>query len=362
MAVRKPIVLVSGRKKELPSGDTLFGLNGFYSWLYGDGSDGDYTASSGTTTLTRDMYYANITPPNGSTAQIRTNGYRIFVSGTLDLTYAPANFITHSAVYGTASGSIGGGRTGTAGGAGKAGTSGNGTGSSAPTTPSASNGGNTGVSGGAGGGNVLGGQSGGTSATQTTPPSLSIKRAAVDLIRGATLIEGGLAGAGGGGGALNVTSAGTGTGGNGGAGGNGAGNVFIAARNVIVDTSTTAAGAISAVGGNGSNGVNGNGTGGNATSGGGGGKGGGGGWIYFLYENLTGTKTGFFLVSGGNGGNGGTGTGSGSAAGQGADGAAAGRVTKVDMSTATVTESAGTGGGARSGATGGAGETLQVSL
>ncbi|MAF43883.1 MAG: hypothetical protein CMI54_06955 [Parcubacteria group bacterium] len=47
---------------------------------FGDGSDGDITVS-GTLTLTRDMYYNNLTVPAGRV--IKTNGFQIFVKGTL---------------------------------------------------------------------------------------------------------------------------------------------------------------------------------------------------------------------------------------------------------------------------------------
>jgi hypothetical protein len=48
--------------------------------LFGNGSDGDVTISS-TTTLTRDMYYRNLTIAPGQ--MLDGGGYRIFVSGTL---------------------------------------------------------------------------------------------------------------------------------------------------------------------------------------------------------------------------------------------------------------------------------------
>lgn len=48
--------------------------------IFGDGSDGDVTISSDTT-LTRDMFYNNLTVDAGFT--LNTGGYRIFVKGTL---------------------------------------------------------------------------------------------------------------------------------------------------------------------------------------------------------------------------------------------------------------------------------------
>lgn len=48
--------------------------------LFGNGTDGNVTISSNTT-LTRDMYYNNLTINNGRT--LKTNGFKIFVKGTL---------------------------------------------------------------------------------------------------------------------------------------------------------------------------------------------------------------------------------------------------------------------------------------
>lgn len=48
--------------------------------FFGDGSDGAVTIS-GNTTLSRDMYYSTLTINGGIT--LNTNGYRVFVSGTL---------------------------------------------------------------------------------------------------------------------------------------------------------------------------------------------------------------------------------------------------------------------------------------
>jgi hypothetical protein len=63
----------------------------FFNMIFGDGSDGAVTISSGTTTLTRDYYYTNLTI-NG-TGKIAVNGWRVFCSGTLDLTAAGASAI-----------------------------------------------------------------------------------------------------------------------------------------------------------------------------------------------------------------------------------------------------------------------------
>jgi hypothetical protein len=51
------------------------------NYVFGDGSDGNVTISSGTTTLTRDMHYDNLTIDTGGV--INANGYKIFVKNTL---------------------------------------------------------------------------------------------------------------------------------------------------------------------------------------------------------------------------------------------------------------------------------------
>ncbi len=71
---------------------------------FGDGIDGVVAISAGTTTLARDMYYATLTM--SGTGKLNTNGFRVFVSGTLDISAAPA-----AAIY---SGSNGGSRNGAA--------------------------------------------------------------------------------------------------------------------------------------------------------------------------------------------------------------------------------------------------------
>lgn len=49
--------------------------------IFGEGIDGAVTVSSGTTYLTKDMYYTNLTINSGAT--LFTNGFRVFVNGTL---------------------------------------------------------------------------------------------------------------------------------------------------------------------------------------------------------------------------------------------------------------------------------------
>ena len=56
--------------------------------LYGDGSDGNVSLSSGTINLTRTMYYNSLTL--SGTAVLNTNGYKIYVKGTLSLSGSAA--------------------------------------------------------------------------------------------------------------------------------------------------------------------------------------------------------------------------------------------------------------------------------
>lgn len=75
---------------------------------YGDGSDGVVTET--TRSLTRDMYYTNLTVPNGVT--LSTANYRIFVSGTLTISgtgkidNSGASAVTATAGAATAAGTL----------------------------------------------------------------------------------------------------------------------------------------------------------------------------------------------------------------------------------------------------------------
>ena len=48
--------------------------------IFGEGTDGPVTIASGTISLTKDMYYTNLTVDSGAT--LFTNGFRVFVNGT----------------------------------------------------------------------------------------------------------------------------------------------------------------------------------------------------------------------------------------------------------------------------------------
>ncbi len=291
---------------------------GFAVVSFGDGSDGNVTISS-PTTLTRNMYYDNLTVNNTLT----TDGYKIYVKGTLSGT-GTINWGTpnngSNGTNGVSNTSGGGGAGGTSSGsgplktvAGAAGgggaTSGTATagGSSAPSavSPSIGSDGANGGTGGAGDG-TSGGT--GTGATATAP---SIKFGVShfglnelhDLVDGTlTLIKSSATSAGGGGGGAD-NDATAGAGGGGGAGASG-GIIWIVAKTVS-GTFT-----ISNTGGNGGNGGNaGGGTG--LAGGGGGGAGGPGGVNILLYG--TSTWSGSHTLTGGSGGSGGTGYGGGGA-------------------------------------------------
>ena len=345
------------------------------SWVfYGTGNDGNATVSSGTTVLTRDMYYNNLTM--SGTGKINTNGYKIFVANTLDLTAATAGAIFVSGGAGStgggggSAGPVNGGAGGTrayttagtvgtatgtgTGGQGNLGAGGTGSGANAN---GLSNGGNGGTGGNGGAGSVGAGGSG--NGINSLSPVL-ILTPSTNLIAGVSLINGGVdASGGGGGGGDNVSQYGAG----GGGGGAGGGVLFLSV-NTINRGAGTAVGAIGATGGTGGQG----GPGSTNAGGGGGGSGGGGGWVYIMYSILSGTAaTGAIDISGGAGGNGGT-AGTGGIGGNGGGSGFSGRLDIIDLTAATVTETipvTGAAGGTHSGVTGGTGaavNTKQVTL
>lgn len=349
-----------------------------FSVLFGSGSDGAVTISSGTTTLTRDMNYTNLTL--SGTGAINTNGFAIRCTGTLDITAAAAGAITSPA---NSAGTSGSGATGgTGAGAPSIGTtiihgSNGGNGTTATTAAGGAGGAVTAVStaafvggvgrgGGAGGAGTNAGGAGGSVGSSGTAlviasplPSLAGSGAAA-LAAGAGVIVA-LGGAGGGAGGGDGTNAG---GGGGGGGCNGPA-LQINAR-TIARGAGTAAGAIAAKGSNGGNG--GNSSAGN-TGGGGGGGGGSGGFIYILTETLTGaTATNALDVSAGNGGTGGNGTGTG-IGGTGGIGGNSGNYTVIVLSAATMTlgtpnqtGATGSAGSGTSGGAGGTGRSVQANL
>lgn len=301
-------------------------FSGVSTLNFGDGSDGDLSISSGTTTLTRTMYYNNLTI--SSTAVLDPAGYKIYVKGTL--TISGSGTVQRSPNNGGNSPGTGAGAgatamtqldcgAGLAGAVGVAGARGGLFGSSgvAGNTIAAAYG--YGGSGGQGGNGGSG--TGGAAGTYQNIPERIIRH---DHLYRLDYKTGGQGGSSGGGGSASAF----GTGGGGGGGGGG-GAVIIIFANTFNNTSSLG---VRALGGNGGNGNQGN---GNAVGGGGGG-GGGGGHIYIITNTLT--ALGTLNVSGGSGGSGGAGSGSRGAgtAGQ-AGGAGHTTVFHAQTSTWTVT-------------------------
>ncbi|MDB5491449.1 MAG: hypothetical protein JWO78_1298 [Micavibrio sp.] len=353
------------------SGDTNDSL------FFGDGSDGNVTLSSGTTTLTRDMYYNNLTL--SGTASINNGVFRIFVAGTLDLTAAPAGAIIAAAAAtgGNASANTGGAATNqTALGANKpigigmnsvAGSNGsNAAGIAGAASAIATFFGGLGGCGGNGekGGNGAA-STGGSIGTSSLAGGCDPRYATLApfYYGSVPLISAGQCGASGGGGGGDG-----GASGGGGAGGAG-GNPVVIYANTISRGASTATGCITTTGGNGGNGgvpTSGN------RGGGAGGSGGGGGPVYIVYKTLTGTgKSGAITSIGGSGGNGGNGigTGMGGYGGAGGKGGAVilvqiGGTVSCGFGTRTASPS-GLAGGANTTLTGGigaGGETLSVTI
>lgn len=325
--------------------------------FFGDGSDGNVTVST-TVTLNRDMYYNNLTITTGG--KIITNGWRVHVSGILDVTAAQINAFTAHATGlramdgGNAVNSTQGaagteyvttgiisGMDGTAGGVGLNNTPGTGGagGNLANTTSVFPNGVYIGAVGGAG--TPGSGSAGGAAGTQTTPTILfGPRRAWVDWTPlAAGRLKAAAGGTGGGGGS---STGGGGLGGGGGGGGAGCFGLAIYA-NTINRSAVTATSFINMVGGFGGTGAA-----GTATAGsGGGGAGGQGGFVYIVYGTLTGaSKTAAIKTTGGTGGNGG-----GSATG--GAGGASGVVILVDLFNGTISFN-----GPSSGTTPGAGNPV----
>src|SRR5258706_7569432 len=314
--------------------------------IYGDAAQGDVTLGAGTTTLTADQFYNNLTINVGDT--LATGGYRVYVKGTLTLN----GTISRSGNAGTAGNGTTPGTGGASSSAGvfsatSAGGNGvgaatGGTGGDSLSTPRNAvnghlNGGAGGTSGNngtnatanlasimeGGGGGGGGGGDGGTGGTggnggkatrlannygfdMRTYTTMSTGTA----FDGNTWVKGTFgSGGAGGGGASNAVGTSGGYSGGGGAGG---GNVYLAAYII------TGTGSVEAKGGNGGNG--GNGIAGNGAGGGGGGGGAGG--VVVVVTRVGGTLP-TISVSGGNGGNGGTkfGGGGGGNGGNGAQGA-----------------------------------------
>lgn len=374
-----PIIAVDAKGHVTTASNQSFTVNNSEEFWFGDGSDGNLSVSSGTTTLARDTYWNNVTLTG--TAIIKTSGFRMFALGVVDLTACAVGAIQVTGNPGVATGAgssvggAGGGApwvlnnlaplgTGSAGLTGGSSTTGaGGAASNFGAAIAIGNGGQTtasGVASGRGGQGLTSTQSGGLGGNgnnNTSPYAIRYLTAELMRIVGTTvaLISGGCGNCGGGGGGGNTTQAGTG----GGGGGGGAGSMALFLRTINRGASTPI-GAISAKGGigaNSSNVINPN------TGGGGGGGGGAGGWIYLCYKFLTGVSaTSLVDASGAAAGNGGNGNGSG-AGGTGGSGGNGGYIQAFCTATGTNTASgpgdgvgtAGTAGSGPTGVTGGAG-------
>ncbi len=332
--------------------------------LWGCGQDGNVTLGSGT--LTRNMYYRNLTVP--ASVALNTAGYRIYVSEMLDISAASAgSFVNNGSAAnagsalagGGASGAqggtaIGGGQAGTAGGTGTSTNGGNGT--SGTAAVGNGGGGGAGGTGGAGSGGTHGSGGGGSG----TPTFFPFYGPTNSFLNQATLTKGGLGGSGGGAGSGDSTNAG----GGGGGGSSGGSSIAIDARFINRGTNSTAAifQAKSLTGGAGAAGV------GGTAGGGAGGASGGGGWVQITYGYLLGsTITGAIDVSSGAGGAGGNGASTGPGGNGGGNGAY-GATFLVNATTGACTVTtigSAAAGNAASGSTGGTGAaagTQQVNL
>lgn len=342
--------------------------------MFGNGTDGDLTITSTGPSLTRDTFYRNVTI--SSIATLNLAGFRLYVSGTLDLTNAGANAIRSfanngingPAATGTATGGSGDGGPANVTAIGKS-TSNGGNGGLGTTTI-----GNVGVAvantvtvGGAAGAGGLGGTGSGGAAgaggAANTGTAVTIGSALPGIVlAGNSFISAGQHASGGGAGSGDTTNAG----GGGGGGGCAANSIMIYAR-VIARGVSTAAGAIHAYGGHG--GAGSNGLGGNA-GGGGGGAGSGGSYIHIVCLYLTGTVVSNMLdVTGGIGGLAGNGVGTGTG-GTGGSAGASGCATVWVLSAGTRTQNgpnanavvAGSGPTGTAGGAGGVPTTTQYSL
>lgn len=278
--------------------------------IFGDGSDGDVTISSNTT-LTRDMFYNNLTISD--TFALSPNGFRVYVKQTLTLSGTGNRIKAIGGNGGNGASGAAGSAGGTAGSAantagslpaslgGKAGSNGKTGGAGAGTAGVAGDASAFGLgAAGAAGGNGLNdtplGGAGGALTVQAYAKSIHKLLTFGDWNSTTFTRFTGHGGSGSGAGG-DAGSSGNG-GGGGGSGGNG-GFLWIAARTI------TGTGDISVAGGTGGNGGDASGNSGGA----GGGAGGGGGILVILYGVALGW-TGSAVYTGGTGGTGGVDTGS----------------------------------------------------
>lgn len=267
----------------------------------GDGGDGNVTISTNTT-LTRSMYYDNLTVMEGAT--LFAAGFRIHVKNTLEIEQGGviecgSTLRNGANAVGTAGGANGGSEVAgdydqaAAGGTGASGSSA--LAGASPSPVFGSTGPHTLGGTGGRGGNGFGGVGGAVGTVALGTYRISRIFHAQPQLSMTTSLR---AGMGGGGGSSGGGNGAGGFGGGGGGGGSGGRFLFIAANEIINN------GEIRARGGNGGNGGNGA----SGCGGGGGGGGGSGGMILMAYSTFIGNTP---SVAGGSGGAGGTGGGSG---------------------------------------------------
>jgi hypothetical protein len=293
--------------------DSQSSLNVSVNTFFGDGSDGTKEIDD-IFELDRDYYFKNLRLNSGG--NIKTNGFRLFVQDILlfnggiisnngnssgDIIIDSNNYcIGGLGGIEVKSGSLG---QSSPGGRGSTGTISDGCNTASTITLPINNGGMGGF-GGNGGDGVMG--KGGKSVNNRNSNRCIIRNVylALQSVRGAYLINGGLGGDGG------ASGGGDGMyrGGGGGGGGSGGGVIQIIAKNVIITSNSSYPSIVSNGGdaGNGKNAINGN------CGGGGGGSSGGGGYIQLFYVNIQGNSfDNFISVNPGIPGIGGKGNGSG---------------------------------------------------
>lgn len=277
MAIMKPLVITGGNFQRLQATDSISGVA---KGIYGDGSDGDVVIASGTTTLTRSMYYDDLTIDAG--AVLDTDGFIAYVKGTLTIngTYRRNGVSATGVTGGVAPSAARPIDTSDSGGAGGAG-GGNGTNPGAVAFVPL---GYTTTGGAGGSSSTRTGGAGGTSTVQAASTGSIRNSILMSMMafaaRGAAGFDFVRSGPGGGGGAGSATQAG---------GGGGSG----CPPNLIIANAVVNNGVIESKGGNGFSAVN--------TDAAGGG-GGGGGLVCIITESYTGSGT--VDLSGGTGGNG----------------------------------------------------------
>lgn len=305
--------------------------------LYGDGSSGDVTISSGTTTLTAPLFARTLTI--SGTGQLEPRGYPVYAH-VLDLRNAPEKAIYAGGNAGgntatTTGGTVGSvptaglWSTGRAGTAGRDGGTGNGSVGTTPTGGTSLGGSSTGGAAG-GAGDVT---SGGAAGSAPSFTQYFIGRLSHTGRVSTTAIGCGAGGTGGSSGGGKSPD----SGGGGGGGGASGGVLAIYARIILLDGADP--GAIWAKGGGGGNSTR---AGVLGTGGGAGGGGGGGGFVYIVTDAFVGSATDVVNVKGGDGGDGGPGSAS-SHAGAGGSGGNGGVLTYFSAAQGVRTEVGGAG-------------------